>query len=213
MTHTHHYAPQAVRLSIELLSDLKALLHHVFGNERDLDMSQTASDQHTGSNTTPRSSASSSFSTFFSKSPTPQPPPGPSAWYAFAPTIKTPRRPSDDKVISAISGENANVNVKVEKAVGLTALDVSAVGSAGSIVSEVEGRSVSPVRTPSSADSTSPGSQGSGRSTPLNGSSPRPGTPLGDVKKPSREGPAVEDPAVPIFGLKVRSAAIALLCY
>jgi hypothetical protein len=196
---------KAVRLSIELLSDLRALLHYAFGNERYCDLIATTPEQPTGTNTTPRSSAPSSFSTYFSKSPTLQPPQGPSAWYAFTPTIKTVRRASDEKIVPAAGGEKANMNI--EKSVGLSALDISAVGISGTMASEAD-RGVSHTAS-SSGNSTSPGSQGSGGSTPLSGSSPRPGTPSGECKKHSREGPGLEDPELPIFGLKVRSSSIA----
>jgi hypothetical protein len=197
---------KAVRLSIELLSDLRALLHYAFGNERDLDLINTTPEQPPGASTTPRSSAPSSFSTYFSKSPTLQPPQGPSAWYAFTPTIKSVRRTSDEKVVLNVGAEGANM--KPEKSVGLSALDISAGGSSGNLASEAD-RGVSHTAS-SSGNSTSPGSLGSGGSTPLSEASPRPGTPLEETKRQAREGPGLEDPELPIFGLKVRRGAIAI---
>ena len=92
---------QAVSLSIELLNDLKSLLHSSFGIDKDLMISN--SDDHIASVAASASSLlspinTSSFSTYFSKPVSPLPLSSVSqAWYSFSPAVKTSSKSNDDK--------------------------------------------------------------------------------------------------------------------
>ena len=92
---------QAVSLTIELLKDLKSLLHSSFGTDKDLMISN--SDDHIASVVASASSLlspinTSSFSTYFSKPVSPLPLSSVSqAWYSFSPAVKTSFKSNDDK--------------------------------------------------------------------------------------------------------------------
>jgi hypothetical protein len=109
---------QAVSLSIELLNDLKSLLHSSFGIDKDLMISN--SDDHIASVAASASSLlspinTSSFSTYFSKPVSPLPLSSVSqAWYSFSPAVKTSSKSNDDKSPKA-TNESLTEQGKTEK--------------------------------------------------------------------------------------------------
>ena len=126
---------QAVSLSIELLNDLKGLLHSEFGTDKDL-MESISEDNATSTSTSAISLLSplntSSFSTYFSKPVSPLPSTSQS-WYSFSPATKTSTSTSklsgDDKSPKSNNDNNIEINGKIEKSVPESGLIAGFIGN------------------------------------------------------------------------------------
>jgi hypothetical protein len=123
---------QAVNLSIELLNDLKGLLHSSFGTDKDLMISN--SDDHFASVAASASSLlspinTSSFSTYFSKPVSPLPLSSVSqAWYSFSPAVKASSKSNDDKSPKA-NNEHLTEQGKTEKSIPELGLIAGIIGN------------------------------------------------------------------------------------
>ena len=156
---------QAVSLSIELLNDLKGLLHSEFGTDKDL--MKSISEEHATSTSTSTSAISllsplntSSFSTYFSKPVSPLPSTSMSqSWYSFSPATKTStsttKLSSDDKSPKSNNDNNIDNNVKIEKSVAESGLMAGFIGN--NIISNyIDGVTDSKYITPSSVMQNTP---------------------------------------------------------
>ena len=133
---------QAVSLSIELLNDLKDLLHSEFGTDKDL--MKSLSEEHATSTSTSAISLlsplnTSSFSTYFSKPVSPLPSTSMSqSWYSFSPATKistttststSTSKPSSDDKSPKSNTDNSTDNGKVEKSVAESGLMAGFIGN------------------------------------------------------------------------------------
>lgn len=162
---------QAVSLSIELLNDLKSLLHSEFGTDKDL--MKSISEEHATSTSTSASAISllsplntSSFSTYFSKPVSPLPSTSMSqSWYSFSPATKTStststttsttKLSSDDKSPKSNIDSNTDNNGKIEKSVVESGLMAGFIGN--NIISNyIDGVTDSKYITPSSVVQNTP---------------------------------------------------------
>lgn len=160
---------QAVSLSIELLNDLKSLLHSEFGTDKDL--MKSISEEHTTSTSTSAISLlsplnTSSFSTYFSKPVSPLPSTSMSqSWYSFSPATKTStststttsttKLSSDDKSPKSNIDSNTDNNGKIEKSVVESGLMAGFIGN--NIISNyIDGVTDSKYITPSSVVQNTP---------------------------------------------------------